>query len=45
MGKFPWPDSSNVFYFSKSAVEKNQQIEFDRNKERFQFLKVKTVDV
>ena len=28
------------FHRSKDALEKNQSVEFDRNRERFEFLKV-----
>jgi len=32
--------STSFFPFRSDSVHKNQDLEFDRNKERFQFLKV-----
>ena len=29
-----------IFFYSKDALRKNQDLEFERNKERFQFLRV-----
>ena len=32
------------YHRSKDSLEKNQSVEFERNKERFQFLKVRNGD-
>lgn len=32
----------SCYYFRSEAIQKNQEVEFERNKERFVFLKVMT---